>query len=74
MKPASLALLGLLLAGCATTAQTVVTDTFCTSPASRKRIWNPDTDTVATMREAVIFNRYIDLRCGYPGKTSQPVS
>ena len=53
------------VAGCATSAQPVsVVDTFCTSPAARKRAWNPDTDTVEHMRESVIFNRYIDMRCG----------
>ena len=61
------ALSAIMLAGCATT-QTVVTDTFCTSPASKKRTWNPETDSVASMREAVTFNAYIDKRCGVPGR------
>jgi hypothetical protein len=59
----------LLLSACATTEPSaVVVDTFCISPASKKRVWNPETDTVETMREAVTHNRYIDLRCGVPGK------
>jgi hypothetical protein len=67
MRRASLGLLGLLLAGCATTASPpMVVDTFCASPASKKRVWNPDTDTVEHMRESVVFNRYIDMRCGRP--------
>jgi hypothetical protein len=65
------AYLGLILAGCATaTAPAAVVDTFCGSPASRKRSWNPETDSVETMRAAVTFNRYVDKRCGVPGKVA----
>jgi hypothetical protein len=57
----------LSLAGCATPATereaAVVIDTFCSSPASRKRVWNPETDSIASMRDAVTHNRYVDLRC-----------
>jgi PBP1b-binding outer membrane lipoprotein LpoB len=63
---ASILLLAALLAGCATTAPeppVVVTDTFCVSPASKKRVWNPETDSVQSMREAVTHNRFVDLRC-----------
>jgi hypothetical protein len=59
----------LLLSACATTGTpAVAVDTFCISPASKKRTWNPETDSVESMREAVTFNRYVDTRCGYPGK------
>jgi uncharacterized lipoprotein YmbA len=59
----------LLLAGCATTPPPpTLVDTFCLSPASKKRTWNPETDSVEHMRAAVTFNRYIDRRCGFPGK------
>jgi hypothetical protein len=62
----------LALAGCATTTappqQTVMVDSFCTSPASQKRIWNPETDTIEHVRDAVTWNSYVDRRCGVPGK------
>ena len=68
----AIALFALAASGCATTApQPTVVDTFCLSPASKKRIWNPETDSVETMREAVTFNRYVDKRCGIPGKKAQ---
>ena len=60
--------LALMLAACATTTETVVVDSFCLSPASQKKIWNPDTDSVESMSQAVTHNRYVDLRCGVPGK------
>jgi hypothetical protein len=61
--------LGIALAGCATTPPApAVVDTFCLSPASKKRTWNPETDSVETMRAAVTFNRYVDRRCGIPGQ------
>ena len=63
----SLALLALLVAGCATT-QTAVTDTFCLSPASKKRTWNPETDSVEAMRDAVVHNAYVDRRCSASAK------
>jgi hypothetical protein len=53
--------------GCATTAQRV-TDSFCLSPASKKRSWNPEVDSVERMREAVTWNHYVDRRCGIPGQ------
>lgn len=63
MRP-FLALLALLVSGCVTTApEPVVVDSFCLSPASKKRTWNPEADSVETMREAVTFNRYVDRRC-----------
>ena len=69
MKRVPMACIFALLAGCATTAtETVVVDSFCLSPASAKRTWNPDTDTVETMRAAVVHNRFVDMRCGVPGK------
>ena len=49
-----------LLSGCATTGGKVV-DTFCLS--AKKRTWDPDTDSVQTMREAVVYNGVIDRRC-----------
>jgi hypothetical protein len=64
-----LLMVALLLAGCATAPlQDVVTDTFCLT--AKKRSWDPDTDSVATMREAVVWNRQVDLRCGVPGKVA----
>jgi hypothetical protein len=61
----------LALAGCATTPPSVqVVDTFCASPASRKKAWNPETDSIESIREAVTFNRYVDRRCGIPGAKS----
>ena len=67
MKMSPLVIIALLLAGCATTAEPVqVVDTFCLSPASKKRTWNPETDSVEHMREAVTWNRYVDRRCGIP--------
>ena len=58
----SLPFLALALAGCATTDTTpVVTDTFCLT--ARKRSWDPDVDSIQTMREAVTHNRFIDRRC-----------
>jgi uncharacterized protein YceK len=69
MTRAFLVTLALLVSGCATTAtQTVVVDTFCGSPASKKRVWNPETDTIEHIREAITFNTYVDRRCGSPGK------
>ena len=63
MKSASLALLALLVAGCAKEPPvTTVVDAFCLT--SKKRTWDPDTDSVETMREAVVWNRYVDKRCG----------
>ena len=57
-----------LLAGCATSAATapVAIDTFCFS--AKKRTWDPDTDSVETMREAVVWNKTVDRRCGMSGK------
>ena len=65
----SLALLALLAAGCAKEPppQSVV-DTFCLSPASKKRTWNPETDSVDTMRDAVVHNAYVDRRCSSSAK------
>ncbi len=67
MKTA-LTLLPLLLAGCATTQSTPATavDTFCLT--AKKRTWDPDVDSVTTMREAVVWNRTVDRRCGVKGR------
>ena len=68
----AIALLVLTISGCATTSSPpAVVDTYCLSPASKKKIWNPETDSVESMREAVTINRYTDLRCGVPGKKAQ---
>ena len=73
MRHAILALLALLLGGCALFQQepprAVVVDSFCLSP-NLKRDWDPDTDTVESMRAAVVWNRYVDKRCPPKGKTS----
>lgn len=61
----------LVVSGCAASSSQTVTDTYCLSPASKKRIWNPETDSVESMREAVTINRYTDLRCGVPGKKAR---
>jgi hypothetical protein len=63
-------LAALALAGCATTPTPQLVDTFCASPASKKRVWNPETDSVASMREATVFNTYVDRRCGVPGRVA----
>ena len=56
----------LALSGCATTATPpVLTDTFCLT--AKKRTWDPDTDSVQTMREAVVWNKLVDKRCPPPG-------
>lgn len=66
MKTLSLVLLALLVAGCAKEVPAQVVDTFCLT--AKKRTWDPDVDSVQTMREAVVFNRYVDRRCGIPGQ------
>lgn len=38
-----------------------VVDTFCLT--ARKRTWDPDVDSVPTMREAVVWNKIVDARC-----------
>jgi sugar (pentulose or hexulose) kinase len=60
------AYLAIMLAGCAATATTTVVDTYCLT--AKKRTWDPDVDSVQTMREAVVYNRAIDRRCGILGK------
>lgn len=57
-------ILALLLAGCETTPAPepmAPVDTFCLT--AKKRTWDPDTDSVPTMREAVVWNRLVDLKC-----------
>lgn len=66
MKPYLVVTACFLLAGCAMTQATQVVDTFCLT--ATKRTWDPETDSVTTMREAVVWNRLVDRRCGYPGK------
>jgi hypothetical protein len=59
--------LTLLLSGCAT-GKTVVVDSFCLSPASKKRTWSVDKDRPEAIREARVWNTYVDRRCGIPGQ------
>lgn len=56
----------LALTGCAKEPPVQVADTFCLT--AKKRTWDPDADSIQTMREAVVFNRAVDRRCGYPGQ------
>ena len=64
--PIALTIAAVSLAGCAKEVPAEVVDTFCIT--AKKRTWDPDTDSVQTMREAVVYNRMVDRRCGYPGK------
>jgi hypothetical protein len=64
MRRLSLALLALLVAGCAKDPpQQSVTDTFCLT--AKKRIWSRD-DAFETIREAEVWNAVVDRRCGIP--------
>jgi hypothetical protein len=55
----------LATAGCATTQQTTVVDTFCIT--AKKRYWSIN-DTAETIRDAEAWNKTIDLRCGVRSK------
>lgn len=63
----SLVLLALLVAGCAPSPppQSVV-DTFCLT--AKKRPWSIH-DTPESIQDARAWNKAIDRRCGYPGRT-----
>ena len=67
--------IALLLPGCAglwgAQQAPVAVDTFCLT--AKKKTWSRD-DSFASIEEAERWNRAIDIRCGVPGKTSQPVS
>lgn len=68
MRQASvcLALLALLLPGCAQEPPVhSVTDTFCLT--AKKKRWSIH-DTPESIREAEVWNRTIDRRCGIPGE------
>lgn len=64
----ALAVIGCLLAGCATPNQqiNVVSDSFCL--AAKKRTWSVD-DTPESISEAVKINAGIDKACGVPKST-----
>lgn len=53
------------LAGCATQATPIATDTFCLT--AKKRMWSIQ-DSPETIRDAEAWNKTIDLRCGVPGR------
>jgi predicted small secreted protein len=61
-------LISTLLPGCAMSGKGVtVSDSFCLSPSSKKRKWSIK-DRPAAIREARVWNKYVDDRCGVPGK------